>query len=317
MTKKILIRFDASEGYSWSDCLETANTDIATVDVDPSSIKKFDQRVQYYYKSDNKVRIFKTDNDDASLPYLAIGMPTGTPNQTIAINYIDFKLIEENLSKDKFDAIHFAYHHLEGEDPRASSRRLDTMERSSYYARNKKSKKFQNVVTGEDITTEKVVMSMWFTVFKLGQTDTYYMVVNPNMVTITDDLTGKHNNEQYYIVNAHDGNLKSAVFKPSFDGCKLIGDNILYVTGDEVTIDVLGNSFLHSFYGNKLPYADLPFLESVVDSSFDFSRDEHKIKFNIDKNIGYIKYNLKTETPLDFFLSGDEKLEYSFVVIKE
>lgn len=316
MTKKIFIRYDTSEGYSWSDCLETTNTEVAGVD--SSTIKDFDQPVHYYYKSDNKIRIFKTDNDNTNLPYLSIGLPVGVRNQSFAINYIDFNLITSTLEKSKFDAIHFAYHHKEGEDPRISAKRLDIMETSSYYARNKKSKKMQNVVTGEDITSPEVIMSVWFTVFKLGDTDTYYLVVNPNLVSITNDLTGSTKTEHYYLINAHDGNLKTAVFKPSFSGCKQIGDNILYTDGDTIGIDVLGNSFLHGFSGGKkMPYAELPFLESVIDSSFEYTREQNTLTFNVDKNVGYIKYNLKTNTPLDYFLSGAEKLEYSFVVIKE
>lgn len=313
MTKRIFIRYDTSEGNSWADCLECLNNDTTKAQKDISTVSEYSQHVNYYYKADNKMRLFKSQWDDNTKPYLSIGIPSRTKNQSVAVNFVNFDIIATETAKTKYNSIHFAYLHNDKENPRS----LDIVEKSGYFARNNITGKMEDLQTGLEVQGDSVTMSIWYTVFKIGADEMYYLVVNPNLVSVTEDLDGSFKDETYYLINTHDGNLKESVFTPSFDGCITVGDNILYTSGDTVTIDVLGNSLMHGFAGKRLSYAELPFLPVSLDSTFKVDRVENKLIVQVDKNVGYVKYSFVTNTSLDYFLSGKEKLEYSFVIIKE
>ena len=312
--KNIFIRYDTAEGKSWASCLEGLNSFSNSETFDPTTLRDYEQHIDYYYRFDNnKIRIFKTVSDDPK-NFLSLGIPSRTKDQTICISALDTDKIFKALSESKYDTVYFAYKHVDGE----SAREIDLMEKSKYYARNTLTGLVENVETGEHFIEEQMSMSIWYAVYQMGNSDIYYLVINPNLLMIVEDINGVHNDVKYKVVNSHDGNMKESVFKPSFEGGKLIGDNIIYADSDEVTIDVYGNSALHGYRGYKLSEEELPKIEIIVESSAKQSLKGDKIILDMkDKKIAYVKYSWRTNTPLDYFFTGDEKLEYSFVIIKE
>lgn len=316
MNKKIYVRYDTAEGSSWASCLEGLNNYSNTEEfvADVSTLKGYQQNIDYYYRFDNnKIRIFKTVSDEPE-NFLSVGIPSRTKDQTICIASIDTKKIFEALDQTKYDTVYFAYKHVDGE----SAREVDLMEKSKYYARNILSGLVENVETGEHFIEERISMSIWYAVYRMGDSDIYYLVVNPNLLMIVEDINGSLNGIDYRVVNSHDGNMRNAILKPAFEGATLVGDNIIYATGDEITIDVFGNSLLHGCLGNKISDDEMPKIELIVESSVDYKIEKDKIKVKLgDKKLAYIKYLWRTKTPLDHFLTGSEKLEYSFVIMKE
>lgn len=314
MNKKIYVRYDTAEGSSWASCLEGLNVYSNSEEYDVLSLKDYQQKVDYYYRFDNnKMRIFKTVSDNPK-NFLSIGIPARAKDQNICIAAIDTDIIFEALSKNKYDTIYFAYKHVDGQ----AIREIDIMEVSKFYGRNILTGLVEDVVTGEHMIEENFSMSLWYSVSKMGDSDIYYLVVNPNLLMIVEDINGTLNNIDYKVVNSHDGNLRNSVFKPSITGGVLIGDNIIYSDGDEVTIDVFGNSALHGFKGYRLSEDELPKIDLLVESSVEYKLDRDKITLDLSgKNVCYVKYMWRTNTPLDYFLTGSEKLEYSFVIIKQ
>lgn len=315
MNKKIYVRYDTSEGSSWASCLEGLNSFTNTEEFDISSLRKYQQIIDYYYRFDNnKMRVFKTVSDDAK-NFLSVGIPSRTKDQTICIAAVDTEIIFNALQQTKYDVVYFAYKHVEGD----STREIDLMEKSKFYSRNVLSGLVENVETGEHFTEERFSMSIWYAVYRMGDSDIYYLVVNPNLLMMIEDITGTHNDIDYRVINTHDGNMRNAVFKPAVSDGTLIGDNIIYTTSDEVTIDVFGNSSLHGFGTkiNKLDSDELPNIELGIESSTKYKREKDKIVVDMtDQKLAYIKYTWYTKTPLDYFFTGEEKLEYSFVIMK-
>lgn len=312
--KNIFIRYDTAEGKSWASCLEGLNSFSNSETFDPTTLRDYQQHIDYYYRFDNnKIRIFKTVSDDPK-NFLSLGVPSRTKDQTICISSLDTDKIFKALSESKYDTVYFAYKHVSGE----SAREIDLMEKSKYYARNTLTGLVENVETGEHFVEEKVSMSIWYAVYQMGDSDIYYLVINPNLLMVVEDINGVHNDIKYKVVNSHDGNMKESVFKPGFEGGTLIGNNIIYTNNDEVIIDVYGNSALHGYTGYKLPKDDLPKIEMKVESSTEYKLVGDKISVNMSgKNVAYVKYSWRTHTPLDYFFTGEEKLEYSFVIIRE
>lgn len=314
MTKNIFIRYDTAEGRSWASCLEGLNTFSNSESFDPNTLRDYEQRIDYYYRFDNnKMRMFKTQSDKPK-NFLTVGIPSRTKDQTICVSPVDTDIIFKALSEQKYDTIYFAYKHVDGE----AIREIDLMEKSKFYARNVLTGLVEDVTTGEHFIEDKFSMSIWYAVYQMGDSDIYYLVINPNLLMIVDDINGKHDDIIYKVVNSHDGNMRNSVFKPAFDGGVLIGDNIVYTNSDSVTIDLFGNSALHGYRGYKLSEDELPKVELIIDSSTTYEQSRDKIIVDMkDKNLAYVKYSWRTNTPLDYFFTGDEKLEYSFVIIKE
>lgn len=316
MNKKIYVRYDTSEGISWASCLEGLNSFSNSEEYDINSIRKYGQTINYYYRFDNnKMRVFKTVSDDPK-NFLSVGIPARTKDQTICIAAIDTETIFKALDKTQYQTVYFAYKH----NPEESIREIDIMEQSKFYARNVLTGLVEDVETGQHFIEESFSLSIWYAAYKMGNSDIYYLVINPNLLMMIEDITGTHNGIDYRLINSHDGNMRNSVFKPSISDGTLVGENIIYTNSEHVTIDVFGNSALHGFGSkiNKIDSDELPNIELVIESSAKYTKEKDKITVDMtDQKLAYIKYVWRTNTPLDYFFTGDEKLEYSFVIMKE
>ena len=319
MKKKIFIRFETPDGTSWSDCLECLNTfyestDNQTIARDVSKISDYSQLVSTYTRIDNRMRMFKTRATGAS--YISIGIPTQYSNQNVAINNINTADLTTVFNNPVYQSAYFAFNHTGIPDIKT----VDIIPDSTWYARNSITGKMENALTGEVVETEEdsLKLSIWFTVFYFKDTEIYYLVVNPNLLALNEDVSGYHGDTEYIVLTKHDGSFRTSVFSPTVDSeSKLIGENIIVTSGNTVTIDTLGNSYIHGFTGSKLDQQLLPKINLLVESPSTYAVDNNIITVTLDKPVTYLTYKWVTNTPLDFTVTGPESLIYNFVIIKQ
>lgn len=319
LNKKIFIRFETPDGISWSDCLECLNTfydssNHQTVIRDVSKIRDYSQIVSTYTRIDNRMRMFKTRAAGAS--HISIGIPTQYSNQTVAINNIKTEDLITVLDNPAYQSAYFAFNHTGIADIKT----VDIIPNSTWYARNSATGKMENAITGEvvEADNEDLKFSIWFTVFYFKDTDIYYLVVNPNLLALNEDVSGEHGDTEYLVLTKHDGSFRTSVFSPTVDSeSKLIGENIIVTSNDTVTIDTLGNSYIHGFSGNKLDQDQLPKINLLVESPSAYVVNNNIITVTLDKPVTYLSYKWITGTSLDFTVTGPESLIYNLAIIKQ
>ena len=319
LNKKIFIRFETPDGTSWADCIECLNTFYEgstdqTVTRDVSKIRDYSQIVSTYTRIDNRMRMFKTR--PAGTSHISIGIPTQFLNQSIAINNINTEDLISVLDNPAYQSAYFAFNHTGIPDIKT----VDIIPNSTWFARNSVSGKIENAITGELVETSEdtLKLSIWFTVFRIKDNDIYYLVVNPNLLALNEDVSGTHGDTDYLVLTSHDGSFRNGVFSPTVDsGSRLISENIIVTSGDTVTIDTLGNSYIHGFDGTKLAQDQLPKVNLLVDSPSTYTVDNNIISITVDKPVTYLTYKWVTGTPLDYTVTGGESLIYNLVIIKQ
>lgn len=311
--KKVFIKVQSSVGQSWADSIESINSYTEGVSTDTVETLKnernFEQRVNVYTQIANQVKM-TPDNGNFKIQI-------AVPRDGIEPRVIDMTEAFNTLTVQNgfYEAVHFGF--IFGEDGRGKD--YEVIQNSIFFARDPNTNRFVNAVTEEEITDKDYLeAAVWFTMYRVRGTHLYYMIVNPNLVSVPEDLGGKFEDVQYFHLNTRDGTFRSKVFAPSITGGKIVGNNIIVATADEVVIDTFGLSMLHYESGAPLD-EDLPTtIEMLVESSAPYTREKNVI--NVDmagKNVATLTYQWLTGTYLDSALTGEESLRYSFAIIKE
>lgn len=311
--KKVFIKVQSSVGQSWADSIESVNSYSEGVSTDPVEALKnerdYAQRVNVYTQISNQIKL-SPDNGNFKIQ-IAFPRPDVEPR------VIDMQDAFNTLTTQNgfYEAVHFGY--IFGEDGRGKD--FEVIQNSIFFARDPKTKRFVNAITEEELTeNDYLEAAVWFTMYRVKGTDLYYMVINPNLIAVSEDLSGKFEDAQYFHLNTRDGTFRSKVFAPNISGGSLIGENIVVASGDEVVLDTFGLSMLHYESGEPLQ-EDLPAkLEMVVNSTVPYTRDGSIITIDMkDKKVATLSYQWITGTYLDSALTGNESLRYSFAIIKE
>ena len=312
MNKKFYVRYETPDGDNWASVMSRLNMTNSefVINSDPAKTLDYEQMISAYFHRDYRMQIFKTIAENPS-NFLSIGSPSGMSNQTVSISSIDFNLIESVLSSGKYLSVFFAFYD-DGRDGYVSD--LDTITQSNYYGRNKETGKVEDVKTGQVLEEDSVKLSLWYNVVKVGDNDIYYLIANPNLVTITQNIGGTFNGVDYIELFTYDGGLAVSVFKPLISsGGKIIGTDNIVAFNDTLKIDVTGDSILVRAHGNPSPNVDL-----VVDASVPYTVENNILTLNLTgKEAAYIEYKWKTDSDLDFALYSQEgELKRSFVIHK-
>ena len=312
MNKKFYVRYETPDGDNWASVMARLNMTNSEfiINSDPAKTRDYDQSISAYFHRDYRMQIFKTISENP-LSFLSIGSPSGITDQTVSISAIDFGVIESALSTGKYPSVFFAFYD-NGQGEFVSD--LDTVTHSGYYGRNTASGKVENVQTGEVLDDSSVKLSLWYNVVKIGNNDIYYLIANPNLVTITQNIGGTFGGVDYIELFTYDGGLAVSVFKPLVvSGGKIIGTDNIAALGDTLTIDVTGDSILVRAHGNPSPNVDL-----VVDASVPYTVENNILTLDLTgKEAAYVEYKWKTNSDLDFALYSQEgELKRSFVIHK-
>lgn len=312
MNKKFYVRYETPDGKDWASVMARLNMTNSefVINADPAKTVDYDQTISAYFHRDYRMQIFKTISANPT-GFLSIGSPSGMTDQTVSISSIDFNVIETALKTEKYLSVFFAFYD-DGRDGYVSD--LDTITVSDYYGRNKETGKVENVKTGQVLDENSVKLSLWYNVVKIGNNDIYYLIANPNLVTITQNIGGTFEGVDYRELFTYDGGLAASIFRPLIEsGGKIVGESNIAATSDTLKIDVTGDSFLDRVQGNPSPNVDL-----VVDSSVPYTVDNNILTLDLSgKEAAYVEYKWKTNSDLDFALYSQEgELKRSFVIHK-
>lgn len=317
--KQIYIKYQTPVGKGWADAATGFNIyatgDGRNINKDLTTLKMYNQVAQEYHRTDYRVQIFAPQ---ATLPenYLAIGFPTTVENQTIGIAPIDVGLITTTLENPNYNEVYFAFTPSEYPDGAGD---LDVITKSSYYSRNLETGKIENVKTGTVIEDPAVSLTFWYTVKKVKNTTIYYMLVNPELVAIVHDIDNSLNDIEYRVLDDNDGSFGESLLNPSIEsGGLFISKDMIFATGETLVIDILGNSIIHGYSGQKLPASKLPAVDLVVESSAPYTVNNNLITLDLaGKSTAYVAYKWVTGTTLDAsYVTEDESLIRKHVIIK-
>lgn len=308
---QVFIKVQSSVGQSWADAAESTNSYITELSDDPLQTlyneKEYEQKINAYTQVSNLIKLVKNDKNFT----ISTAVPRENGNKLVDMSKAFETLTAGNGS---FGAVHFGYIF-------DSSRVKDTdvIDNSIFFARDPDSNKFVNAETLDEISDENIIeAAIFFTIYRVRGTSIYYMVINPNLIAVPEDLSGDYDDIEYFHINSRDGNFKSRVFRPSITGGTLVGDNIIVATEDEITIDTFGLSALH-FKSKRVSQDNLPAkINMTVKSSFPQTREGSVITLDLSgKSVGTLSYQWVTGTYLDSCLTGNESLKYNFAIIKE
>ena len=313
--KQVFIKVQSSIGQSWADCIEGINTYSTGPANNPVEVllnqADYTQKANVYTQVANLIKL---------LPDQSGGFKVSTP---IPKGELDTKSIDMSTAfsclttqNGSYEVVYYGY----AFDPNNDRvKDIDVIQNSMFFARDPSTKRFVNAVTEEELTEENSLMvAVWFALYRIKATQMYYMVINPNLISVTESLDGKFEDVAYYHLNTRDGTFRTKVFAPAIDGGTLIGNNIIVTNQDSVTIDTFGLSLLH-YESRKVSAENIPAkIEMKVNSSFEYSREGSVLTIDTsNKNIGTLSYQWITGSYLDNSLTGNESLKYDFVIIKE
>lgn len=316
--KRLYIKYQTPVGKGWADTATGFNiystNDGRNINRDYTTLKAYNQIAQEYHRTDYRVQIFAAQ---ATLPdyYLSIGFPTTVENQTVGIAPIDLNFISSVLENPNYNEVYFAFN--SNENPNGAGD-IDVVTKSSYYSRNLETGKLVNLKTDEVIEDPAVSLTFWYTVKQVRGTLIYYMIVNPELVAIFRDIDCLVEDVEYRVLDDNDGSFSEALMNSTIEGGQLISKDLIYATSDTLVIDVLGNSIIHGFSGQKLPPSSLPPVDLVVESSLPYTVKNNLITLDMSgKSTGYVAYKWVTGTTLDAsFVTDDESLIRKHVIIK-
>lgn len=311
--KKVFIKVQSSVGQSWADSIESINSYTEGVSTDPVETLKnerdYQQRVNVYTQISNNVKLTPSDSN--------FKIEIAVPRAGVEPRIIDMSEAFNTLTTQNgfYEAVHFGY--IFGEDGRGKD--FEVIQNSTFFARDPSTQRIVNAITEEEVTDkDNLEVAVWFTLYRVRGTHLYYMVVNPNLVSVPEDLSGTFDDVQYFHLDTSDGTFRNKVFAPAVTNGKIVGNNIIVATSDELSIDAFGLSMLHYESGEALS-ENLPnTISMLVESSAPYTREANVINVDMTgKNVATITYQWITGTYLDSSLTGNESLRYTFAIIKE
>ena len=314
MKRTIFIKAETSDGKAWADTCETINNyysgSVDDIDIDLKQMEDFDQKADIYTRISTKVLFGKSSEGNNSFD---IKVPLPRPNRKGQVTF-DMETVFEAFELKKYRQIYFGYVFPE----EGSSTETDAIEKAFFFARNSDGR-FINIETNEEISeSNKVQLAIWFSVFRVKGSGFYYVSLNTNLLDVAEDLSFIANENNYILLDTHDGSFRDSVFKPSLsDNAEFIDDTMIVVKeGNEFTLNTFGWSKVHYQY-KEINDELIPRVDIRWQSTLNVQKDDHIFTIKLDdKNNGLFKYKLITESQLDYGLSGDEALQYKFLVIK-
>lgn len=315
MNKKLYIKYDNTDGRSWS----VADYSLNLYSVEPnetigfklSGFRDYSNFIDLYRRSDIRNQIFRTVGSQPD-HFLSVGLPTGIEGQTVSVNSINTEGIMYSLDLPKYNSVMFAFNSVDHPEGAGD---LDVVAKSDYYARNIETGLVEKCSTGEAYNRETLSLSIWYTVYQVGDSGIYYMVVNPDLLTIVTGIDGSYRGVDYRYIGAADDTFCNELLNPSIvSGGVFAGNDTILATDDSITIDIVGESIIHGSLGNKIPKNQLPNIRLSVESSVPYTVDNNLLTLNLaGKNAAYVNYKWVSGTFLDF---TREQLTRRFVIVK-
>jgi hypothetical protein len=313
MNKKFFVRYESEAGSDWSTTAFGLNLysldDHRNIGLNYPAFRDYSQVVQQYRRSEIRNQMFKTAGENPST-FLSVGVPIGWDGQTVSINAVDTNVIVALLDTGKYSSIQFAFsadEHPEGAGD------LDVITMSGYYGRNDETGVYENCITGQPLS-QYPSLSFWYSVYQIGTTNIYYMVVNPELLCVISDIDGTYNGVDYKLIGSDTDTFANELLSPEVTGGKLVGPNMIFAESDTVVINVVGTSVTLGSPGFYVKPEQIPTIDLAVESSVNYTVDNHILTLDLTgKTSAYVNYKWVTGTFLDF---SREQLTKNFVIIK-
>lgn len=185
----------------------------------------------------------------------------------------------------------------------------DVAKNASFYGRTPDGK-IINLIT-EKIHDSDITLIPWFFAFKSADVPLYYIVPNIHTVQVSyiveDD---NHPTDRTYTLDSHLGTFNKTIFYPVLSkNAKLINETNIMVNGNTLTIDPFGGFFaktkMQGFFNPKMVKCS---------SSYEYTKDENGVHFNINTQNGYIIIRWNTVSAMGLKFMRTNRFYREFVV---
>lgn len=179
--------------------------------------------------------------------------------------------------------------------------------------------KIINAKKGTQLTSNwgdgRFKFATWYTMFKVTH-DIYYLIINPELANIYENVELEHGDTVYSVMDAHDGTLNDMILKPSFGkGSVHMSDNLVLATGKTFKIDPYGETPFRYRYGYDCKSMDLRVKTNLKYKT----NDDGSLTFEppADGVIGYVYFRVPvTSAIIDQSSLGVDAVRRSYIVVK-
>ena len=156
----------------------------------------------------------------------------------------------------------------------------------------------------------------WYTMFKISS-DMYYLVINPQLANIYENIEVEGDGVVYSVMDAHDGTLNDTMLKPTFGkGSVHMSDNLVLATGKSFKIDPFGETPFRWRWKDF----DCKSIDLRVKTNLKYkTNDDGSMTFEPPKDgvIGYIYFRVPvTSAIIDQSSLGVDSVRRSYIVVK-
>jgi hypothetical protein len=158
--------------------------------------------------------------------------------------------------------------------------------------------------------------AVWYVMLKITS-DMYYMVVDPTLANIYENIEVTHDDAVFAVMDAHDGTLNDTILKPTFGrGSLHMSDNLVVATGKSFKVDPFGESVFRWRYTDY----DCKSIDLRVKTNLKYkSNDDGSMTFEPpeDGQIGYIYMRVPVKSAIiDQASIGVDSVRRSYIVVK-
>lgn len=317
MAKKyVFIKAQPNDAKHWMNVYNGINTMRDT----QNTFKETPHQVDTYARREIRPSICKSDFDhvDAAVTPLSFGYKAMGQLTEDLVAGINHTLMMESL--DKMDYSHaFAAYGYVFDSPLTEGVAADKIiEQSVYFGRNEEGKLI-NLKTGREMSPnweeDRFKIATWFVMLKITS-DIYYIVVDPTLANIYENIETEHNDIVFTVMDAHDGTLNDTILKPIFGrGSLHMSDNLVIATGKTFKVDPYGEGVFRYRYKNY----DCNNFDLRVKTNLKYTTNaDGSLKFDApaDGQVGYIYFRIPSAPIIDQASIGVDSIRRSYIVVK-
>jgi hypothetical protein len=282
MKRVFLIQTNIGHPDPWDDAINMSNVSIKPGLNGNNNAEGYNSRISFFERVDNRFAITKSQDESCLIlkkPYSPDLLST-----EIRLNFSKIASIVDNT----VDQIVLYASIMEN---KALSQQ-EVIANASFYMRN--GNDVIDLISGKTVVNPTLIP--WFFCFKTRDVPLYYMVMNPHAIQTINNIDGVYDENEVYTISNHLKNMNDVVFKPKFSkNARVIGENNVFVRGDEFTIQPFGSWFVKEHLGDFFKDAKIK-----IDTNFDYVLDGNTIRVStINKDKGYISLRWNTGTVMD------------------
>ena len=317
MSKKyVFIKAQSNDSKFWSNIYNGMNLMNVGTDKNPK-LADTPNQIDTFTRREMRPSIALSTNPESEEALQFGYRAFATLNEDIAAG------IKTEMMIDALDAMDYPHAFVSFgylfDEPNTEAVPTDKIITGSVYFGRDKDGKIINIATGREIQAnwdEDVhKFALWYTMLKVSN-DMYYLVVNPDLANIYENIETEENNIVYSVIDTHDGTLCNTILKPAFSReAKELSDNIVTVS-KAFKVDPYRNSV----FGFRYTDYDKSAIDLRIESNLEFKVEEDStISFKAPKKgeLGYIYFRIPVASDIiDQYSQGTDSIRKSYIVLK-